>query len=104
MARYLLRTAGVVGLGGISGLSSLCLYTLQDELVPIPASDPILRVPEKKNWNPYGNPFTQDFFVRRVPLKDLPSELQDNPSKLTEAFCAGVWSGAGIFHPPPDLR
>ncbi|KAJ5679694.1 hypothetical protein N7462_007938, partial [Penicillium macrosclerotiorum] len=93
----LARTAQVAALGGTAGLSSFFIYTRKDELVPIEPTDRIFRIVREQNWNPHGNPFTQDFFVRRVPLNQIRPELRDQPDKLTDAFCAGVWSNWGFF-------
>lgn len=48
-------------------------------------------------YNPNNAPVTQDLAVRRVPLSQIKPELLEKEGKLTEAFCAGVWSGLGTF-------
>ncbi|KAJ5089565.1 hypothetical protein N7532_008249 [Penicillium argentinense] len=92
----LIQTAKIAAVGGTATLSSFFIYTRNTKFTPIDDSDPIFRIARERNLNPHENPTTHDFFIRRVPLGDIRSEVRDSPVKLTEAFCAGVWSNWGF--------
>lgn len=79
--------------------------TYQSHFVPVNAKEePIFTSSFYKQHNPNNNDPTYDICVRRVPLSQIkPGLLADG--KLTERFCAGVWSGAGISSPTsPQMR
>lgn len=92
VTRRVLQTAKTAIIGGAAGFGSFFIYTRKDDFLPMLARDPIFQLVDKRNWNPHRNPTTHDFFVRRVSLNEIRPELREQPEKLTEAFCAGVWS------------
>ncbi|KAJ5280699.1 hypothetical protein N7478_006071 [Penicillium angulare] len=71
--------------------------TRNDVFRGMDASDPIFQHALFKKFNPENNPTLHDMCVRRVPLDKIKPELLEKNSKLTEAFCAGVWGGLGYM-------
>lgn len=94
---FITRTVKVTTLGAATAAGAFAWATRNDKLVPMTPADRIFSSPAYRNLNPSNNPTTHDYYVRRVPLTDIKPSLLENKGKLTEAFCAGVWSGWGAF-------
>ncbi|PLB40325.1 uncharacterized protein BDW47DRAFT_101792 [Aspergillus candidus] len=92
---FITRTVKVTTLGAATAAGAFAWATRNDKLVPMTPADRIFSSPAYRNLNPSNNPTTHDYYVRRVPLTDIKPSLLENKGKLTEAFCAGVWSGWG---------
>jgi len=58
-------------------------------------TDDIFKSPHWLRLNPHKNAPRYDLCVREVPLSKIKPELLKDPSALTTAFCAGMWSGKG---------
>ncbi|KAL3489505.1 hypothetical protein BJX62DRAFT_239039 [Aspergillus germanicus] len=80
---------------GLASVGAFFWYTRNDRFVPMSATDPIFAHVLHQKFNPEKNPTTHDLCIRRVPLSDINPSLLEKKGKLVEAFCAGVWSGAG---------
>ncbi|KAI9926343.1 hypothetical protein ASPWEDRAFT_45592 [Aspergillus wentii DTO 134E9] len=80
---------------GVASVGAFFYATRKNVEEPLPLTDHIFSSSHFKTFNPNNNPTTHDFFVRRIPLSDIKPDLLENKGKLTEAFCAGVWSGLG---------
>ncbi|PYI00531.1 hypothetical protein BO78DRAFT_355480 [Aspergillus sclerotiicarbonarius CBS 121057] len=85
-----------IGAGATVGLFFAAVR--HNEFVPMPTTDPLFQNPLYQKLNPSNNPPSYDLCVRRVPLKDIKPALLEKPGRLTEAFCAGVWSGFGYAY------
>ncbi len=72
-------------------------WTRNSKFVPISSSDPIFSSVAYSQYNPNRNPATQDVCVRKVPLTKIKPQLLEKEGRLTEAFCAGIWSGLGMI-------
>lgn len=102
IARTVFNTFVGTGVLGVAGWS---IATRNAKFIPILTTDAIFEDPAYRRNNPYKNPATQDYCVRRVPLKNLKPQLLEKEGKLAEAFCAGVWGGLGKithFPRPPE--
>lgn len=92
VARKLLSGATLTGSIG----AAATYYTISDiHAIPVTATDPIFTSTDYKRTNPNNNPTVQDLHVIRVPLSQIDSDLVDDPKKLLERYCGGIWAGAG---------
>ena len=94
IARTVFNTFAGTGVIGVAGWT---IATRNAKFVPVAANDPIFEDPAYIRNNPHKNQATQDFCVRRVPLKNIKPQLLEKEGKLAEAFCGSVWGGLGIF-------
>ena len=90
--RSVFNSLGGLAVGGIAGWT---IVTRNSKFVPILATDPIWTDPHIIKYNPHQNDCTNDFCVRRVPLKNIKPQLLEKEGKLVEAFCGSVWGGLG---------
>lgn len=81
-------------------LGAFFYSTRNSTFTPLPATDHIFHSSHFHALNPERNPTTHDLCVRRVPLSDIQPALLEKKGALVEAFCAGVWSGWGMFFFP----
>lgn len=81
--------------GAAGGAGAFALWTRNSKFVEAPSTDPLLSSASYLKFNPNKNPILHDTCVRRVPLDKIKPHLLEKEGKLTEAFCAGVWSGLG---------
>ncbi|KAB8074895.1 hypothetical protein BDV29DRAFT_156154 [Aspergillus leporis] len=81
--------------GGLATAGAFFYTTRNDVFVPMQPTDPIFQSAAYRKLNPSQNPTTHDLCIRKVPLSDINPALLEKKGKLTEAFCAGVWSGQG---------
>lgn len=81
--------------GGAASVGAFFWGTRKSTFVPMTPSDPIFSSAFHRAQNPEGNPPTYDLCIRRVPLSEINPTLLEKKGKLTEAFCAGIWSGWG---------
>ncbi|RFU33491.1 hypothetical protein B7463_g2898, partial [Scytalidium lignicola] len=88
--KFLFKTT-VYGAAGSAG--AFALWTRNSKFVAVSSSDPLLSSPSYLKFNPNRNPAVHDVCVKRVPLDKIKPHLLEKEGKLTEAFCAGVWSG-----------
>jgi hypothetical protein len=74
--------------------------TRNSKFVPFDPADPILSSKEFKKYNPDNNSTTKDVCIKRVEIGKIRPELLEKAAdgKLAEAFCAGVWSGIGMYN------
>ncbi|PYH91833.1 hypothetical protein BO71DRAFT_451852 [Aspergillus ellipticus CBS 707.79] len=94
-----LRSALKVGtIGGAASVGLFFAAVRKNTFEPMTPADPIFQHPLYQKLNPSNNPPSYDVCVRRVPLKDINPALLEKKGKLTEAFCAGVWSGFGYAY------
>jgi hypothetical protein len=91
--RTILNTV-VVGSAGAA--SSWAIWTRNSKFIPVPSEHPIFTSPDLLRNNPNGNPTAHDLCVRKVPLNQIKPALLTNEGRLTEAFCAGIYSGLGM--------
>ncbi|RAH65360.1 uncharacterized protein BO66DRAFT_462483 [Aspergillus aculeatinus CBS 121060] len=91
----------------ISGSTCLALgvyFTTADiHALPLNATDPIFTSKYYKSYNPNDNPTIHDLHILRVPLQRIDPALREDPKKLLERYCGGIWAGAG-FAPQRILR
>ncbi|GLA60940.1 hypothetical protein AtubIFM55763_002675 [Aspergillus tubingensis] len=92
------RAAKITTIGAGLGTAFFFAAVRHNTFVPMPTTDPLFQHPLYQKLNPNNNPTTHDLCVRRVPLKDIKPALLEKPGRLTEAFCAGVWSGFGYAY------
>lgn len=78
-------------------LGAFFYSTRNSTFTPLPATDHIFHSSHFHTLNPSRNPTTHDLCVRRVNLSDVQPALLEKKGALVEAFCAGVWSGWGMF-------
>ncbi|KAI9926203.1 hypothetical protein ASPWEDRAFT_623875 [Aspergillus wentii DTO 134E9] len=72
-------------------------YTTSDiKSTPVSATDPIFNSNFYKRYNPNDNPPIHDLHVIRLPLNQIDSTLLQDPNKLLERYCGGIWAGAGF--------
>ncbi|KAM3415318.1 hypothetical protein BST61_g8847 [Cercospora zeina] len=90
-----LAATGWTSLGATAGY---VLWTRKTSIVDVPPSDYLFHSTLFARYNPNDAPVTQDLAIRRVPLTHIRPELLEKEGKLTEAFCAGVWSGLGFAY------
>ena len=88
-------TTAVVGWGSLATVGTFVTLTRNSRFVPLATTDEIFTNVFYLRNNPERNPTTHDLCVRVVPLAKIRPELLEKDGKLVEAFCAGVWSGAG---------
>lgn len=91
-------TVAVTGWSAVAAASTFAFITRKSKISPIPASDYIFNSALYARSNPNKAPITEDICTRRVPLDSIKPELLEKQDKLTEAFCAGVWSGVGYAY------
>lgn len=92
------KTLKLTTISATAGLGAFFVATRNSSFVALdPAKDPIFSSKPFRKLNPEANPTTHDLCVRRVPLTDINPVLLEKKGRLVEAFCAGVWSGWGIF-------
>ena len=91
------RALKLTTIGGTATLGAFFFATRNSTFVPLPTTDPIFHTPGYQTLNPHNNPTSHDLCIRRVRLADINPSLLEKKGKLTEAFCAGVWSGWGEF-------
>ncbi|KAI9041084.1 uncharacterized protein KD926_007354 [Aspergillus affinis] len=84
--------------GGAASVGAFFWGTRKSTFVPMSPSDPLFNSPFHRAQNPEGNPQTYDLCIRRVPLSEINPSLLEKKGKLTEAFCAGIWSGWGYAY------
>jgi hypothetical protein len=87
--------------GGLATAGAFFYTTRNDVFVPMQPTDPIFQSAAYRKLNPSQNPTTHDLCIRKVPLSDINPALLEKKGKLTEAFCAGVWSGQGKYTTSP---
>lgn len=92
---------GVAGGVGVAG--GWAIFTRNSKFVPVSPSDPILASPAYLQSNPNRNPIMHDRCVRKVRLSTIQPRLLEKEGRLVEAFCAGLWSGPGMFVASVDL-
>lgn len=85
-------------IGGTATVGTFFWATRNDVYVPLSPSDPIFHSSHLKKLNPSNNPTINDLYVRKVPLSELNPSLLEKKGKLTEAFCAGIWSRSGKYY------
>jgi len=90
--KFLFKTS-FYGAAGSAG--AFALWTRNSKFIEASSSDPLFSSPSYLKFNPNGNPVLHDICVRKVPLEKIKPHLLEKEGKLTEAFCAGVWSGLG---------
>ncbi|KAF2209321.1 hypothetical protein CERZMDRAFT_107172 [Cercospora zeae-maydis SCOH1-5] len=90
-----LATAGWCSLGATAGY---VLWTRKTSIVDVSPTDYLFHSTLFARYNPNNAPVTQDLAIRRVALAQIRPELLEKEGKLTEAFCAGVWSGLGFAY------
>ncbi|OGM48991.1 hypothetical protein ABOM_003142 [Aspergillus bombycis] len=94
--RLIKLVAGTAITGG-SSIALLASYTTSDiEFVPLSATDPIFHSKHLREYNPNGNPAIHDLHIARVPLTQIHPRLLEDPNKLLEQYCGGIWAGAGF--------
>ncbi|PPJ55799.1 hypothetical protein CBER1_01641 [Cercospora berteroae] len=93
--RTALAATGWTSLGATAGY---VLWTRKTSIVDVPPTDYLFNSTLFARYNPNNAPVTQDLAIRRVPLTQIKPELLEKEGKLTEAFCAGVWSGLGFAY------
>ena len=92
----ILRTAlAVTGWSSLGTAVAFTAYTRKSKIYDMDPTDYLLGTTILARFNPYNNPAMKDICVRKVPIGQIRPELLENESKLTEAFCAGIWSGWG---------
>ncbi|KAE8133821.1 hypothetical protein BDV38DRAFT_286442 [Aspergillus pseudotamarii] len=92
----LVKWAAGTAITGGSSLALLVYYITSDiQYVPVSANDPIFRSKHFQEYNPNGNPTVHDLHIARVPLKQIRPQLLEDPNKLLERYCGGIWAGAG---------
>lgn len=89
------KVAKTVAYSSIAGASTFVLLTKDSKFVPLPMTDQVFSSAAYSRYNPNKHPATQDLCVKKVPLSKIRPSLLEKDGKLTEAFCAGVWSGIG---------
>ncbi|PYH40348.1 uncharacterized protein BP01DRAFT_361362 [Aspergillus saccharolyticus JOP 1030-1] len=92
------RALKLTTIGGTASLGAFFFATRNSVFVPLPLSDPIFHTPGYQSLNPHNNPTSHDLCIRRVPLSEINPSLLEKKGKLTEAFCAGVYSGWGYAY------
>ncbi|RAK77654.1 uncharacterized protein BO72DRAFT_447804 [Aspergillus fijiensis CBS 313.89] len=92
------RALKLTTIGGTATLGAFFFATRNSTFVPLPTTDPIFHTPGYQTLNPHNNPTSHDLCIRRVRLADINPSLLEKKGKLTEAFCAGVWSGWGYAY------
>ncbi|RAL13888.1 uncharacterized protein BO97DRAFT_469531 [Aspergillus homomorphus CBS 101889] len=92
------RAVKLTTIGGTATLGAFFFATRNSVFVPLPLSDPIFQTAGYRSLNPHNNPTSHDLCIRRVPLSEINPSLLEKKGKLTEAFCAGVWSGWGYAY------
>ena len=125
MGRILNRSNLVQGtvISVFASITGFFVYTKHCEVQePLsPSTEPLFTSPSFRKYNPHNNHVSSDAIIRRIPLSHLRPDLLENAqygdgSKLTEFFCASIWSGATytpqrLIHgrnkpesslPPPD--
>ncbi|KAB8259405.1 hypothetical protein BDV32DRAFT_150520 [Aspergillus pseudonomiae] len=84
----------------ITGGSCIVLFasyiTSDIHFVPLSATDPIFHSKHLQEYNPNGNPTIHDLHIARVPLTQIHPRLLEDPNKLLERYCGGIWAGAGF--------
>ncbi|PWY89641.1 hypothetical protein BO94DRAFT_565405 [Aspergillus sclerotioniger CBS 115572] len=92
------RAAKITTIGAGATVGFFFAAVRHNEFVPMTTTDPLFQHPLYQKLNPSNNPASYDLCVRQVPLKDIKPALLEKPGRLTEAFCAGVWSGFGYAY------
>jgi hypothetical protein len=85
-------------IGGAATVGTF-FYMARDSsiITPLPRTDPLIKSSHYQKYNPLDNPTTDDVCVRKVPLSKIHPKYLEKDGKLVEAFCAGVWGGAGTI-------
>ncbi|KNG90618.1 hypothetical protein ANOM_001320 [Aspergillus nomiae NRRL 13137] len=95
----LVRLVAGTAITGGSSIALLASYITSDiEFVPLSATDPIFQSKHLQEYNPNSNPTIHDLHIARVPLTQIHPRLLDDPNKLLERYCGGIWAGAGKPH------
>ncbi|KAI9731299.1 MAG: hypothetical protein M1834_005202 [Cirrosporium novae-zelandiae] len=92
------KLTGLAGGAGTSlalGYGTFYMWSRDSQFVPVTNTEKILKSRVYRKYNPNGNPPLHDYCVKKVPLDKIKPELLEKKGKLVEAFCAGVWGGAG---------
>ena len=104
LLKGLFKTA-VYGTAVAAGTYGLCTRKTQfvhkSFTEEVMKTDDIFKSPHWLRLNPHKNVPLYDLCVRKVPLSKIKPELLEDPSALTTAFCAGMWSGKGRFISSP---
>lgn len=88
----------IVAAGAAIDVGVLLYATRASEVRPVPPNDPIYASAAHRAFNPQRNPPMHDIVQRRLPLREVRDDLrapQAPPGRLVEAFCGGVFGGAG---------
>ncbi|OJK02138.1 hypothetical protein ASPACDRAFT_40956 [Aspergillus aculeatus ATCC 16872] len=64
--------------------------------VPLTTTDPIFASKFYRSYNPNNNPTIHDLHIIRVPLSEIDPALLEDPPRLLERYCGGIWAGAGF--------
>lgn len=89
------KAIGVTGWTALGTAIGFTVYTRKSKIYDLEPTDYLLGNTILARFNPYNNPMMKDICVRKVPIEQIRPELLEKEGKLVEAFCAGVWSGAG---------
>lgn len=92
-------------ISAFTGVTGFFVWTKHCEMLELDASaEQLFRSPYYKQFNPRGNPSTNDVIVRKIPLwhirPDLIDDAREGGGKLVEAFCGGVFGGKCKFDIP----
>lgn len=100
------KAVGVTGWTALTGAITYSFWTGQNVVLPIPPTDYIFGNTLIARFNPNNSPVFHDVCLRKVRFENIRPELLDpqNEGKLVQAFCAGVWSGAGESYKPSPPR
>lgn len=92
------KSLSLAGWGSLAGALTLVGFTYKCKILPVDKNDYIFNHTQYARLNPNNSPYTHDICLRKVPLGSIKPELLEKEGKLTEAFCAGVWSGLGYAY------
>ena len=90
-------TLKLTTIGTAATLGTFFWATRDSTFVALPVTDHIFQSKLFSKFNPSKNPTTHDLCIRKVPLSEINPALLEKKGKLVEAFCAGVWSGWGMY-------
>ncbi|KAA8643937.1 hypothetical protein EYZ11_006400 [Aspergillus tanneri] len=92
---FIKRVFQLATYGPAASVGAFFWTTRKSTFVPMTPSDPIFKSSFLRAQNPQQNPTSYDLCIRRVPLSEINPSLLEKKGRLTEAFCAGIWSGWG---------